>query len=59
MFIGRIPAKTAGEVSAVVNKIIDYETGAKGDWRYRVAFAANDVDPRFEEYGEVPLCDGL
>lgn len=52
MFIGRIPAKTAGEVTMVVNKIIGYETGGKYDWSKRVLLAANDQDPRFEEYSE-------
>lgn len=52
MFIGRIPAKSADEVKAVVNKIISYETGGQGSWQGRVLFAANDQDPRFDEYSE-------
>lgn len=52
MFIGRIPAKSADEVNAVVNKIISYETGGPGSWQGRVLFAANDQDPRFDEYSE-------
>ncbi len=52
MLIGRIPAKTVNDVNVVINKIIEYETGSKSDWRYRALFAANDEDPRFEEYAD-------
>ncbi len=61
MFIGRIPAKTTSEVNAMVNKIIAYETDAKGDWLKRVMFAASDHsneqnplfnDPKFKGYSE-------
>lgn len=52
MFIGRIPAKSADEVNAVVNKIIYYETRGHENWQERVVFAANDQYPRFDEYSD-------
>ena len=44
--IGRIPAKTAEEAMAVVNKIIHYDTNPNrfGDWRSTIGFGADDVD---------------
>ena len=47
MAIGRIPAMTAADVTAVVNKIIAYETTAPGGaWQERVVFVAdNNLDP--------------
>ncbi len=45
MAIGRIPARTPAEVSAVVNKILAYETVAPaGEWQRRVVFVADDKD---------------
>ena len=42
MAIGRIPARTAADVTAAVNKIIAYETTApSGDWQQRVVFVAD------------------
>lgn len=47
MAIGRIPAKTPADVSAVVQKIIAYETAAPGgDWQRTVVFVADDKDDR-------------
>lgn len=47
MAIGRIPARTPADVTAVVDKIIAYETTAPGgDWQRRVIFVAdNNLDP--------------
>ncbi|MFZ2359012.1 MAG: C25 family cysteine peptidase [Anaerolineae bacterium] len=47
MAIGRIPARTPADVTAVVNKVIAYETSAPaGDWQQRVVFVAdNHLDP--------------
>jgi len=43
MHIGRIPARDAADVAAVVSKIIAYETAAPaGDWQRRVVFVADD-----------------
>ena len=41
--MGRIPARTPDEVTAVVNKILAYETTAPaGDWQRRVYFVADN-----------------
>ncbi len=47
MAIGRVPARTAVDVAAVVDKVIGYETAAPGGaWQERVVFAAdNNLDP--------------
>ena len=44
--VGRIPAKSPEEASAVINKIIKYETDKNtlGDWRLRIGFTADDED---------------
>ena len=43
--IGRIPARTAAEAAMAVNKIMAYkEQSAKGDWRHRLVFIADDED---------------
>lgn len=44
--VGRIPVKTTQEADAVIAKIISYDTNPDrfGDWRLRVAFAADDED---------------
>lgn len=45
MHIGRLPARDAADVIAVVDKIIAYETGAPGgSWQQRVVFVADDFD---------------
>lgn len=42
MHIGRLPARDAADVTAMVNKIIAYETAAPdGDWQQRVVFVAD------------------
>jgi len=44
--IGRVPVTSSEMANAVVNKIISYDTNtdALGDWRLRIAFAADDED---------------
>ncbi len=43
MAIGRLPAKSASEVSAVVGKILAYETNAEpGGWQKRLVFVADN-----------------
>lgn len=43
--VGRLPVRTAAEAGAVVDKIIRYDDPAcLGEWRNRIAFAADDVD---------------
>lgn len=44
--VGRIPARTALEADAVVQKIIDYDSNPAtlGDWRNRLTFNADDED---------------
>ena len=41
MSIGRIPARTPAEVTAVVDKILTYEAAPAGDWQKRILFAAD------------------
>lgn len=46
MHIGRIPAQTADEVSAIVAKTLAYEGAEEGEWQTRVYFAAgHNQDP--------------
>ena len=43
--LGRIPARAPAEVTAVVDKILAYETqAAGGDWQRRAIFAADPAD---------------
>ncbi|MEN0049651.1 MAG: type IX secretion system sortase PorU, partial [Bacteroidota bacterium] len=44
--VGRLPIKTISEARQVVDKILRYDLNdnAMGDWRNRVAFAADDED---------------
>jgi uncharacterized repeat protein (TIGR01451 family) len=45
MHIGRLPAETAEQVSAMVDKILSYETNpAPRDWIERVLFVTDDPD---------------
>lgn len=39
--IGRLPASSAREAEAIVDKIISYDTPAPGPWRTRALFVAN------------------
>ena len=46
MALGRVPARTPADVTAVVNKIIAYESAPAGPWQERVVFVAdNYLDP--------------
>ncbi len=51
MALGRIPAKTPADVTAVVDKILAYENDARpGEWQKRAVFVAdskNDPDYKF------------
>lgn len=43
--VGRLPVRTGEEASSLVDKIIQYDSPATlGEWRNRIAFAADDVD---------------
>jgi hypothetical protein len=44
--VGRLPVRTIDEAEAVVDKLIGYDTDplAKGDWRLKMAFVADDED---------------
>jgi Peptidase family C25 len=44
--VGRIPARSAAEADAVVEKIIAYDSDPKtlGDWRHRLVYIADDED---------------
>ncbi len=45
MHLGRLPVKTAGEVQAVVNKILEYETNPASDtWNQNVLFVSDNPD---------------
>lgn len=44
MHVGRIPAKTPADVTAVVDKIVAYETASGGDWQRRAVFVADRQD---------------
>jgi hypothetical protein len=60
MAIGRIPARTAEQVTAVVNKILSYEQRAKtASWRKDLLFVADQNDPLFEEVNEGLIADFL
>lgn len=44
MHLGRLPAESPGDVTAMVNKIIDYESApADSGWNGRVLFVADDL----------------
>ncbi len=44
--VGRIPVTTAASANGVIDKIINYDINkdALGDWRLKIAFAADDED---------------
>ncbi|MGK0314029.1 MAG: hypothetical protein ACI86M_000239 [Saprospiraceae bacterium] len=44
--VGRIPVTTAEMANGVIDKVINYDTNkaSYGDWRLRIAFAADDED---------------
>ena len=43
LLFGRLPVKSAGQLSALVNKIIAYETQPEGAWMNRVAFITDNT----------------
>ncbi len=43
--VGRLPAATAAELQAMVDKIIAYEAQPAGDWSRRALVVADDPDP--------------
>jgi hypothetical protein len=44
MHIGRIPAKSAADVTAYVDKVVAYETAPAGAWQQRAVFVADNKD---------------
>lgn len=45
LFIGRLPVKTAAETSALVTKLLDYETDpAPGNWNEKTLFVTDNAD---------------
>ena len=44
--VGRLPVRTVAEATAVINKIIKYDTDPVmlGDWKNRLTFMADDED---------------
>jgi hypothetical protein len=42
--VGRVPARSASELDAYVDKLIAYEGASAGDWRSRVLLTADDDD---------------
>jgi hypothetical protein len=65
--IGRLPARTATEVTNYINKLVYYETQAGGSWEYDCLFAVNDKTPPqnptddYEEilYGQSDEAEGI
>lgn len=43
LLYGRLPVKSAAELTALVNKIIAYETQPEGEWMWRNAFIADNT----------------
>jgi hypothetical protein len=59
--IGRLPVNTPGETTAMVNKIIAYETQPAAAWQKKVAFVSDDLETgggNFYEYSN-KLADGF
>lgn len=55
MAIGRIPARSASEVSDVVSKVLAYEADTDpAPWKREVLFVADQNDPTFQQ-----VCEGL
>jgi len=50
--LGRIPAKTPEQLTQVINKIIQYESGQAADWKQRAVFVADDKDPSFQSMAD-------
>ncbi len=47
IYIGRIPAKSTGDIRLAVDKIIAYETSAPATWQTRFLMTSGDHDPNF------------
>ncbi len=46
MYIGRLPANSVGETTAMVNKILSYEQNPPGGtWNYHLTLVADNADP--------------
>ncbi len=43
IYIGRVPASTTSELKTFVDKVLEYESGQLGAWRYNLAFVADNV----------------
>lgn len=56
LFLGRLPVKSSDELSALVNKIIAYETGGSGgSWRSRSGYLADnyrEADGSYDKAGD-------
>ncbi len=62
VYVGRLACRNKMEVRIMVNKIIEYETGSKGEWFKRMVVVAGDTfpqtgDPYYE--GEVSTTKSL
>ncbi|MHC4435345.1 MAG: C25 family cysteine peptidase, partial [Planctomycetota bacterium] len=54
MFIGRLPVYTREQLDTTVDKIINYETSASGDWTRNVTLVADNLEGIF-----VTMSEGL
>ncbi|RIK36533.1 MAG: hypothetical protein DCC57_22405 [Chloroflexi bacterium] len=53
LWVGRLPVKSAGELAALVDKILRYENDPQiGDWRNVNLFLADNYIKRLDEWGE-------
>jgi hypothetical protein len=51
--LGRLPARTAEQLSAIIQKIVAYSNSpAGGEWRHRVLLAADGQEPLFKTQSE-------
>lgn len=51
MHLGRLPANSANEAQAMVQKILDYESAPAGDWQRSILLATDDApDPAGDFY---------
>ncbi len=58
MFVGRFPARTANDVTNIINKTINYEsTSAESSWARKVAFIAGDEEHNDDYY--VRMCNRI
>lgn len=60
MAIGRLPAQSADQVTAMVDKILRYEQSAPaGDWRSRALLVADDDETTFTTMSDILASDYL